>query len=287
MAVLQEEKSTSVRNVTALQEPPSASNKKQKKYVVLAVNDRFDSALQKALVTYLEKKFSSLSVLTVHHNGDLQRVLNRQLMLVVLHDKIGPIEETLEWVKKVKAKNQDTPIPVLFLTENEEVLVEAYGKVLLPFQEVDQYVVFRNSTVKEIEARIDKVLDVREARRSRRFSTNISVRFTSLQKPEMKTGTITNLSVHGALLEGATGVIFDLRDQLRLHVPVGPFLPKEQGEFISLSGRVERVFLGAGQAPISWTHVSESQFLTLTTFVLHLASQQSATGEIISLPGHG
>ncbi len=287
MAVLQEEKSTSVRNVTALQEPPYASNKKRKKYVLLAVSDQFDFALQKALVTYLEKKFSSLSVLTVHHNGDMQRVLNRQLMLVVLHDKVGPIEETLEWVKKVKAKNPDTPIPVLFLTENEEVLVEAYGKVLLPFQEVDQYVVFRNSTVKEIEQRIDKVLDVREARRSRRFSTNISVRFTSLQTPEMKAATITNLSVHGALLEGGTGVTFHLRDQLRLHVPVGPFLPKEQGEFISLSGRVERVFLGDGQAGISWTHVSESQFLTLTTFVLHLASQQSAAGKIISLPEHG
>lgn len=216
----------------------------------------------------------------------MQRVLNRQLMLVVLHDKVGPIEETLEWVKKVKAKNQDKPIPVLFLTENEEVLVEAYGKVLLPFQEVDQYVVFRNFTVKEIEERIDKVLDVREARRSRRFSTDISVRFTSLQTPEMSAGKITNLSVHGALIEGSTGVTFHLRDQLRLHVPVGPFLPKAQGEFISLSGRVERVFLGAGQAAISWTHLTESQFLTLTTFVLHLASQQSATGKIISLPGH-
>lgn len=58
MAVLQEEKSTSVRNVTALQDPPSASNKKRKKYVLLAVNEQFDSALQKALVTYLEKKIS-------------------------------------------------------------------------------------------------------------------------------------------------------------------------------------------------------------------------------------
>jgi CheY-like chemotaxis protein len=286
MAVL-EEKPANATKQELLQETLSSGKKKRKKYVLLAINEQFDPELQHALENYLEKKFSTLSVLTVRNNSDMQRILNRQLMLVVIHDKLAPLEETLGWVKIVKAKNQEKPIPILFLTENEEALLEAYSRLLLPFQEVDNYVVFRNSTLVEIEERIDKALDVREARRSRRFVTDISVRFTSLQHADLKIGKITNLSVHGALLEAGKEAAFRLRDQLQVRMPVGSFLPREHGEFLSLSGRVERVFLGGNQVGISWTHLSETQFLTLTTFVLHLASQQSLKGHTIPLPGHG
>ena len=284
---LLEERPAQASNSPSMQEMQPTGKKKRKKYVLLAVNEQFDPELQTALAAYLEKKFSSLSVLTVRHSRDMQRILNRQLMLVVIHDKLGPLEETLEWVKVLKAKNQEKPIPILFLTENEESLMDAYARVLLQFQEVDNYVIFRDASMVELEERIDKALDVREARRSRRFATDISVRFTSLQTSESKPGKITNLSVHGALLEGAKGQIFHLRDQLRVRVPIGPFLPKEQGEFLALSGRVERVFLGGGQAAISWSHLSETQFLTLTTFVLRLAGQQNVKGHLIPLPGHG
>ena len=139
----------------------------------------------------------------------------------------------------------------------------------------------------EIEERIEKALDTRDARRSRRFVTNITVRFTSLRSSDSKEGKIVNMSVHGGLLQIEKTTSLQPREQLRLKVPVGPFLPKEHGEFLSLSCRVERVFLGGGQAAISWSHLSEAQFFVLTTFVLQLAGQQAAKSYIVPLPGHG
>jgi hypothetical protein len=54
------------------------------------------------------------------------------------------------------------------------------------------------------------------------------------------------------------------------------YLPSSKGDFLKLSAKVRRVFIGGTQAGISFEHLSEQQILQLTQFLTDMVNDQMA-----------
>jgi hypothetical protein len=140
----------------------------------------------------------------------------------------------------------------------------------LPYQEADDYIVYRELSPNQIASRVQKVLKEKPGRRSRRFRTKIDINVYQLTKDAYIQSTIVDLSLHGAVIHSAGNVLFKNGDQLRVDLPVKKFLDPKEGEFIKLSAKVKRALLGGNEAAISWEHLSEAQILKLTKLIVEM-----------------
>lgn len=268
-AEIEEEKKQKQGVVEYLQAP----KRKRKNYVLLAVGPSFDREVSAGIEVYIKKNFDQLAISIPKDEVDLKRLFSRQIVLLVIEDDFNGLERTLEIVASLKEKKKDSVIPVLFLTDRPQQLIQAYHEKLLPYQEVDNYIFYRGIPLTQIYSRIQSALNLSESRRSKRFRVNIPVSYFRLSKNQSYSGTLIDISLHGAVLLGGEDVIFSTSDQFRIQIPSLGLLPPTQGEFFKLSAVVRRVFMGGNKVGISWEYMTENQHLTILRFVSEYINQ--------------
>lgn len=263
----QEEKKQGV--VEYLQAP----RKKRKNYVIIAVGAGFDKEITSSLEIYIRKNFSHLAIAMPKNENELKRLYSREIVLLIIDDNFKELEETLDLVGNFKQKKAEAISPVIFLTDRAENLIASYHKKLIVHQEVDNYVPYRNMPLTRIFARVQSALNIKDARRSRRFSINIPVNYLYLAENKIYNGNLVDISLHGGILQSTKDKLFKLQDQFKLHLPSNGILPPTSGDFLRLSAKVRRLFLSGDKVGISWEYLSETQHLLLTKYVTEIVNR--------------
>jgi CheY-like chemotaxis protein len=241
--------------------------KKKKTYVIFAVGEQFDGDLAQTMYDYVNRTYPQLSTSQPKTTEELIRQSGRSISLLILDDEFDQPEIVMKVVRHLKEKRRKEQVPVLFLTRNAEKLVERYHKELLPYHETDEFLVYPGITRAKLFARIKHGIDERNHRRSRRYNSNIPIRFFHLATDRWSEAKIVDLSVHGALITSTEDQIFRNGEQIKLQIPVDLDMAQTTGDFIRIAARVRRVFISGTQVAISFEHVTDHQFQQITEFV--------------------
>lgn len=259
---------------SAVEDYLQGPRKKRKNYVITAFGKSFDPDISSGIYAFLRKNFSQLAVNSPKSEKEFSRLFTRQIVLVILEDGFGDMDSLMSSIKTLKERKNTVAIPVLFLTDNSINLIDKYHKYLMPYQEVDNYVVYRTMPMQQIIARIQTVLSQKESRRSRRYKFDIPSRYFDLKKGQYFECMIHDMSAHGAVIRSLKDEIFNEGGQLKIHIPVHNYLPPTAGEFIRLTAKIRRVLMGGNQACISWEYLSHVQYAQLTEFIIEYINHQ-------------
>lgn len=248
--------------------------KKRKNYVILALGDGFDRDLTMAMESYIKKNYAQFAISSPKTTEELTRQFGRNISLLVVHDNFADQKTLMGLVRTLKERRRSEVIPVLFLTRDGEKLVNLYHDELFLYHESDDYIVYPQSSVPSLLARIKAGIETQNHRKSRRYPVDIEVTFYHLNKDTILEGEIVDLSLHGAVLNTSKETIFRVGDQIKINVPVGQFLHTGlTGDFIRISGRIRRVFISGNRVALSFEHVTEQQAKSIGELILSLVGQ--------------
>jgi hypothetical protein len=248
--------------------------KKRKNYIVLGFREGFDEDILATIRAFVKQQYPNHAIAEPNNIEELQKQFGRNITILLLDDEMSEMEEVITTVLDLKVKRKSEKIPVLFFTRNAKELIEKYHEKLLPFHEVDEYLVFPKMHRNEILGRIKMSIEQQTKRKSRRYAVNFPVSFHHLNTGKSETGRIIDISVHGAKIKASKDFIFNDGDQIKLHMPIGNFMKHDEGDYLKVSAKVRRVLMSGNSAAISFEHLSEHQFLRLTMFVTGLVNQQ-------------
>ncbi len=254
----------------------AAPRKKRKSYVLMALGRSAGPDLSGGIEHYLRTNFKGVAVAAPKTPAELFKNFARQIVLLIFDDEFMDLDEGLAMIAELKRRKNSGQVPVLFLTRQPDKLIDAYNKTLAPFQEMDDYINHSRVEMSHILTKVRLGLTTNNRRRSRRYKIDMPLNYYLLTDDKMHTARLVDLSVHGGLLKTDDGKIFRLGDQIKLNIPVTDVLPTHAGDFLKLSAKVQRVFIGGTQAGISFEHVSETQLFTLTKFLTEFVNDQGA-----------
>ncbi len=248
--------------------------KKRKNFVIFALGEAFDIDLAQAMDDFIKKNYPQLSTSKPKNPQDLTRQFGRNISLLIIDDNFDDIHIVLGLVKALKEKRRSETIPVLFMTRNAPGLIALYHKELLLYHETDEYIVYPGIQKARVCARIKVGIEDNNKRRSRRYTVFIPVTFFHLSRDTIIEGHLVDLSLHGAVLEAESDVIFRAGDQIKISLPIADHYEHTSGDFIKVSARVRRVFISGTKVSISFEHVSDRQLEALTHYLTNLVAQQ-------------
>lgn len=255
----------------ALAEYLRGPQRKKRNYVILALGESFPTDLKNAIEGFIRAKFEKLTIHHLKQKKEFKRLQNRQIVATIFDDQIFPLEEELALIEILKRKKGRTPVPVFFLTTKPQQLIHSYNRVLSAYQEVDEFADYSKTPQHHILNRILSMLSQKHAgRQSRRFVTDMPVRYALIRDQKERKAEFHDLSIHGALLHDPENLFKD-QDQMLLYVPTRPYLPPTSGDYMRLSARVRRTSIAGNTAGISFEYVSEAQLEALTRIVTALA----------------
>lgn len=241
--------------------------KKQRNFIVFAFGASFDSQVANSIESYLLTNFPKFTLYVVNNMREIKRVFNKQISLFLMDDEFIDFDQQMNLVLTIKTRRPGVNIPFLFLTREPKALIKAYHKVLLAYQEVDEYLNYKKTPLQHVTNRISALLEKRSVRKSRRYDVDLQLHYLVLKENKIFRGRLLDLSVHGAMIKNLEGKIFSENDQLRLHIPITPFLSSEEGDFLRVSAVVRRVSIGGQIAGISFEYLTEKQSFMLTKFI--------------------
>ncbi len=253
-----------------------APRKKRKQYVQVAVGANFDKDLAAAMQNFIKKQFPGHAISLPNSIVDFKRQAARNIIFSIVDDEFAAIGEVLECVKALKTRKSDHGMPILFLTKKPAELVDEYRKVLLAYQENDDFVDYASTTTEQILSRIKIGVERKNMRRSRRYKIDIPISCYHLGKNSQLAAKLIDMSAHGALLRADREAQFRIGDQLRLSIPVAHYLPPSSGDFLKVSARVRRVFISGDTVGVSFEFVSDHLALQLAEFITSLVNSQLA-----------
>jgi hypothetical protein len=260
----------------------AAPRKKRRSYIVTALTQSTASDYRNSIEHYVRVNFKSVALSHAKNIEELKKAFGRQVVMVVYDDEFTDLETGLNMINGLKRKKSAVPSSILFLTRQPAALIEEYNKVLLPFHESDDYLVLERSEAPILFSKIKAGLANQSRRRSRRYRVDVPVSYFALNDDKFFNGRLTDLSIHGAMLETTDTRLFVNEEQVKISIPSGSFLNMSEGDYLKLSARVRRVHIGGNMAGISFEHVSEKQLLRLTAYLSSLVNEQ-VTKAVLSL----
>lgn len=256
-----------------------APRKKRRSYVLVACGRNIPQDLQSGIDQFLKSQFKNFAVSHPKTPEELVKQMARQVVLLVFDDEFIESPEgiaTLNLALELKKKKGASPVPVLFLTRAPEVLINGYNKILLPYQEADDYVDYDRMASAHVYSKIRACLSSGNRRRSRRYKVDLELSYFLLDENAFFPGRLVDLSIHGGQLKADDHRTFKMGEQLKLHIPIAEFLAPVEGDYLKMSAKVRRVFIGGSQAGISFEYVTDKQVLTLTRFLTEMVNTQNA-----------
>lgn len=251
-----------------LQEP----RRKRKRYIVMALSERFDGDLRRAMEQFIKTSFPGLAIGSPESPEELKRYLVRQIVLLVLDDELADRAELMQMVRVLKTSKFSGGAPVLFLTRSPDELIRVYNQHLAEFQENDEYMKYVGVAHAQILSRIKLCADTTGHRRGRRYKVDLPVTYYHLTHDKKFQGIIEDISIHGVCLRAQDRQMFRAGDQLVLSIPVGNIVKPGEGEFLHVPGKVRRVFISGDYAGVSFEHTSDRHLELITRLVTYSAS---------------
>ncbi len=241
--------------------------KKRKNFVIMALGPNFDKDVAHTIQKFVSGRYKGLAISQPKNAKDLKRQFGRNISLLIIDDQFDEIATVMELVESLKVKRRKETIPVLFMTEDPKRLVESYNTKLAGYHEVDDYCNFKKMEANQIVGKVKTGIEQQNRRKARRYHVNIDLTFFHLTHNKSFRGNFVDMSVQGALLKSDDLARFHIGDQLKINLPISRFLGVENGEFMSISARVRRIFIGGNLAGISFEYLSERQQFLLLQYV--------------------
>ncbi len=260
----------------------AAPRKKRRSYIVTALTQNTASDYRNSIEHFVRVNFKNVALSHARNVEELKKSFGRQVVLVIYDDEFTDLETGLEMISGLKRKKSAVSSSILFLTRQPAALIEEYNKILLPFHEADDYLVLERNETPVLFSKIKAGLAQQSRRRSRRYRVDLPVSYFALNDDKFYNGRLTDLSIHGAMLEAVDTRLFVNEEQIKISIPAGSFLNAAEGDYLKLSARVRRVHVGGNMAGISFEHVSEKQLLRLTAYLSSLVNEQ-VTKAVLSL----
>jgi hypothetical protein len=253
------------KNLQGVVDYLQAPRKKRKNFVVVATKNVTDQETTDAIVRFVKANYPKYAVATPQNMDEFLRQFSRNIILTVIDDEFVEREQTLNLIKTMKERKSESPIPTLFLTRDPEALIDAYTKTLYMWHEIDEYAVPALIPRHYLFAKIKNGIDERYRRRGRRFKVNFPAVFTVLDSGGTRfEGRIVDMSVHGGLIEGPKGHVFNPKDQITVHLPLGRFVKDLGADVLRVSARVRRIFISGNTAGLSWEYLTDAKTEALT-----------------------
>lgn len=253
-----------------------APKKQQRNYIVFAAGPNLTAEMKDSIAKYLEGLAKIYTLVQPRSAEDLARQVSRQIHMMIVDDSFAERTKLLKLVRFMKEKRTATGLPVTFLTRDPAGLTADYRSELLVHQESDDFIGLKNIESVELVGRIKQAVETRNRRRSRRFKVNMSVSWQTLGATTWSTCDLVDISLHGAqIVDPGSDVVFRVKDQVRLQIPLTGQVSAAEGEILRLSARVRRVSLGGSRAGLSFEHLTDRQVIALTQLILGLANGQT------------
>jgi hypothetical protein len=245
--------------------------KKRKNFVVLAMGRDLGVGIGEKIDLYVKKAYPNLALSHPRDLAELARQFSRNISLLIIDDRFDAIEKIITSVASLKTKSKRDVSPVLFLTQDPNRLIQAYKTKLSMFQESDDYCDLGKMDASQIIGRVKIGIDQKNRRKSRRYNVNAPINFFHLTTDKSYPAKIIDMSIHGALISTKDFDRFAVNDQIKLNIPAKGILAPSQGEFLRITGKVRRVFIGGSIAGVSFEYLTSSQEHHLTKILTGVA----------------
>ena len=234
--------------------------KKKRDFIIIAANSNKANDIATNALDFCKKFYPSHIVNHVTSTDELSKRFNKNISILIMEDTFDDIEILMTLVKALKKRRKDQVIPVLFITEHRNQLVDNYHKYLYLYHETDDYIEFNEKSLNEFFTKIKTGIDEKFRRRSKRYNVNINAEFYDLNSDETHTAKLKELSIHGAILQAPKNVIFKLGDQLKVNIPIRGDCDHKFGDFIKLTAKIRRVLIAGNEGAISFEYVTDIQY---------------------------
>lgn len=252
----------------------AAPRKKRRSYVVTALTQATAADYRTSIEHYLRVNFKAMAITHCHSVEELKKAFGRQVVMVIYDDEFSDLSLGLQMIHGLKTKKTAIASSVLFLTRQPSALIEVYNKILLPFHESDDYCVVDRTDTPVLFSKIRNGLTNQNRRRARRYKVDIPVNYYALNDDKNFAAKLTDLSIHGAMIDSGQTRLFVADEQMKISIPSENYLSSTEGDYLKLSARVRRVQIGGTKAGLSFEHVSQKQLLRLTLYLSTMVSDQ-------------
>ena len=254
-----------------------------KKYIIFAFSQKVDPELAETLRIFVNKQYPNYTLVKPRTDQELLRYYNKEISIMLIDDMFVSIEKNITLIQAIKKKQMNTAIPILFITKKVNELVTEYNKKLLLYQETDSYIEQSKSSAQDISNEITKILEPnknfhKERRKSRRYKINLDAEFSSISHAHKSFKCrLTEISLHGAIIQCEADHIFKVGEQLVIRIRHNSSQHLEKTEFIRVSAKILRLFIEGDKAAITWKHVNEKQYISLTDLILSIVEKTVLT----------
>ncbi|MBM3382539.1 MAG: PilZ domain-containing protein [Betaproteobacteria bacterium] len=251
-----------------------AGSVRTKKYVLLLQKSRYMAEQEVRVISKaVEHALSGYIQIRLDDPAEGLKVLNvKNVEVVILHYSLMSNEADLvDLAKQLKERKKVT---VLFVTNNERALIDAYREKMSLYEELDDFVAAPIDPA-ELYRKLQKSGSV-EARAAKRFSIDVPVKLTRVDNLEEVDATLADLSLVGAGLDVRSDTPMRRDEQLRVQIPLYPFgiFHPQYGDFLKLSLRLRRIAIKGDNIGCSIEHLTPMQHDCLVNLLEDVSRRQ-------------
>ncbi len=270
---MQEQEDQVVEQKTSVSDYLDQPRTKKKENIILALGESLDPEIKIILHRSLKNRYKAHTIFTPQNPKDMLRSIGKKIAFMVVDDSFAEWSLLEPLILKIKESQYESGVPTYFLTDNSVGLIKHYHAGLFAYQEQDDYIEYMNMDKRELLIALDHIVKPDAKRRSRRYSIDIPVQYSSINLEQKMNGEVIDMSMHGALLKNDGALLFRPGDQLQVFFKITKILDSHEGEFMTLSGLVRRVGIAGNQAGVSWEYMSDKKIKQLSKLLNHYAQK--------------
>ena len=245
----------------------STGGKKKKKYALFlyetsAANMNDFKLLDKAVVNALPEYL----IIRLRDPDEALKVLLLKNIDIIIIDSSFFNNDiiTIEYALEIKKHKNSC---IFFVPGNEKILIKEYQKKMFAYQEKDDY--FINPVDPKFVAQKLRFAASQRGRSNKRFLVSEKAAVLRFDIDEEVEVTLTDISLSGIGLSVDNSIAFQRNEQIKINIPLAPFgiFHRYYGQFLKLSGKVQRVSLAGNQIGCSLEHLTPLQTESLMTVI--------------------
>lgn len=251
-----------------------AGSVRTKKYILFLQKSRLVSETDARLLSKAAEHAlpNHISIRLDDPNEGLKVLSVKNVEIVVLHHSLmSTTEELVGLAKRLKERKKVT---IIFVTNNEQELIQTYRSDMSLYEELDDFVALPLDP-SEMFRKLQKLGNI-EGRAAKRFSVDLPVKARKVEDDDSFDMSLTDLSLVGCGLEVDSSLKIQRGQQMRIQIPLqrcGIFHP-QYADYLMLSLRVRRVSIRGDNLGCSIEHLTPMQHDCLVNLLEEIAKRQ-------------
>lgn len=253
-----------------------AGSVRTKKYVLFLQKSRLVPETELKLLSKAAEHAlpQHISIRLDDPNEGLKVLAVKNIEIVVLHHSL--MSSSIELVGLAKRLKERKKVTIIFITNDEQGLIEAYRSEMGLYEELDDFVAAPLDPA-ELFKKLQKVGNI-EARAAKRFSVDVPVKIRRVEDDNLTEVNLVDLSLVGCGLEVDSGIGIKRGQQLQIQIPLHRFaiFHPQYADYLQLALRVRRVSIRGDNLGCSLEHLTPMQHDCLVTLLEQVAKRQRA-----------